>query len=153
MATWDDPSGTFSDQSGTWSSTGDLSGFGGYGGGSMWNPSNWFTSDQSGTFSDPTGTSGGSGSGGMNWAGLSQNLGKLSEALNKSGGASSDPMQGSKSVAPSTGATGSLQPAGGGGGASALASMLSSRNQLGQYLLLAAMQGKGRGKSGQGLLG
>jgi hypothetical protein len=148
MATWDDPSGTFSNQSGTWTPTGNLSGFGGYGGGSMWNPSNWFTSDQSGTFSDPTGTSGGSG--GMNWAGLSQGLGKLSEKMG--GQQQATQMSNSPSVS-STVSGGTLQPAGGGSGASALASVLSNRNQLAQYLMLAAMQGKGRGRSGQGLLG
>jgi hypothetical protein len=90
-------------------------------------------------------------SGGMNWAGLSQGLGNLSKQL---GGQSSgsNTLSDSKSVS-STVSGGTLSPAGGGSGASALASMLANRNQLAQALMLAAMQGKGRGKSGQGLLG
>ena len=89
--------------------------------------------------------------GGMNWAGLSQGLGKLSEQLGK-GSSGSDQLQKSDSVA-STVSGGVLAPKEAGRGAEALASMLANRNQLGQYLLLSAMQGKGRGKSGGGLLG
>jgi hypothetical protein len=145
MATWDDPSGTFSDQSGNWTPTGNLGGFGGYGGGS-----GWFSSDPSGTFSDPTG--GGGGGGGFNWAGLSQGLGKLSDALKSGSGTTTNPMQGSSSVV-STVSGGTPSPKEAGYGASALASADTSRQQLAQYLLLSAMQGKGRGRSGQGLLG
>lgn len=92
-------------------------------------------------------------SGGMNWAGLSSGLSALSKNLTGSGQQSgSNTLQTSPSVS-STVSGGTLQPQGAGGGASALASMLNNREQLGQYVLLSALQGKGRGKSGQGLLG
>lgn len=94
----------------------------------------------------------GSGSGGMTWAGLSQGLSKLSEGLNKAGGSGSNTLQDSKSVA-STVSGGVLSPQGAGGGASAMASLAANRNQLAQALIMAAMQGKGRGRSGGGLLG
>jgi hypothetical protein len=103
--------------------------------------------------SDPSLYSNTTGGGGMNWAGLASGLSNLSKSLGGSGSSSgSNTLQTSPSVS-GTVSGGTLQPAGGGGGASALASMLSSRNQLAQYLMLAAMQGKGRGRSGQGLLG
>ena len=92
-------------------------------------------------------------SGGMNWAGLSSGLSNLSKSLGSgSSSSSSDKLQTSPSVA-STVSGGVLTPAGGGGGASALGSVLANRNQLAQALIMAAMQGKGRGKSGGGLLG
>ena len=93
----------------------------------------------------------GSGSGGMTWAGLSSGLSNLSKQL---GGQSSgsNTLQDSKSVA-STVSGGVLSPQGAGGGASAMASLAANRNQLAQALIMAAMQGKGRGKSGGGLLG
>jgi hypothetical protein len=90
---------------------------------------------------------------GMNWAGLSTGLSNLSKSLGGSSGSSgSNTLQTSPSVS-STVSGGTLSPAGGGSGASALASMLANRNQLAQALMLSAMQGKGRGKSGGGLLG
>ena len=91
--------------------------------------------------------------GGMNWAGLSSGLSNLSKELGGGGSSSgSNSLQTSPSVS-STVSGGTLAPKEGGGGASALASVLANRNQLAQYLILAAMQGKGRGKSGGGLLG
>lgn len=93
----------------------------------------------------------GDSSGGMNWAGLSQGLGKLADQL-KGGTSASNQLQDSKAVA-STVSGGVLQPQAASGGASALASADAARQQLGQYLILAAMQGKGRGRSGGGLLG
>jgi hypothetical protein len=113
-----------------------------------------FSSMASGGYGVPSAqstTSPSDSSGGMNWAGLSKGLDDLSKKL---GGQSSgsNTLQDSKSVS-STVSGGVLQPQGAGGGASALASADAARQQLGQYLILAAMQGKGRGKSGQGLLG
>ena len=91
--------------------------------------------------------------GGMNWAGLSSGLSNLSKSLGSGSSSSgSDTLQTSPSVS-STVSGGQLAPKEAGGGASALASMLSNRNQLAQYLMLAAMQGKGRGGGGKGLLG
>lgn len=143
---------------------------------SSWNPSNWFSnagspSMQGADFSAmadagyqvPTSAqmndssnfnlSADGSSGGMNWAGLSKGLGDLSKALGTSAASDSTAMQGSKSVASTGVSGGTLQPQSAGSGASALGSVLANRNQLEQYLMLAAMQGKGRGKSGQGLLG
>jgi hypothetical protein len=115
----------------------------------------WFPSSGSGTGSDNwdlSGLTGGSGSSGFNWAGLASGLSNLSKNLGSSGQQQSTQMSTSPSVS-NTVSGGTLQPQGAGGGASALASMASVRNQLAQYLILAAMQGKGRGRSGQGLLG
>jgi hypothetical protein len=92
------------------------------------------------------------GSGGMNWAGLASGLSNLSKQMGGSGQQQATPMSNSPSVS-NTVSGGVLQPKDAGGGASALASVLDARNQLAQYLMLAAMQGKGRGRSGQGLLG
>lgn len=92
------------------------------------------------------------GDGGMNWAGLSQGLSNLSKELGGGSSSGSNSLQTSPSVS-STVSGGTLAPKEGGGGASALASLLANRNQLGQALIMAAMQGKGRGKSGGGLLG
>jgi hypothetical protein len=100
--------------------------------------------------------SGSSGSGGMNWAGLSSGLSNLSKSLgsgSSSGSSDSTAMQGSRSVAPNPGGTGTPSPAGGGSGAAALANADAARQQLAQYLILAAMQGKGRSGGGKGLLG
>jgi hypothetical protein len=102
--------------------------------------------------SDYTGPSTGTTSGGgMNWAGLSKGLDDLSKKL---GGQSSgsNTLQTSPSVS-TTVSGGTLAPKEAGGGASALASADAARQQLAQYLILSAMQGKGRGKSGGGLLG
>jgi hypothetical protein len=90
--------------------------------------------------------------GGMNWAGLSSGLSNLSKSLGSSGSSSSNTLQTSPSVS-GTVSGGTLSPAGAGGGASALASADTARQQLAQYLILAAMQGKGRGSGGKGLLG
>ena len=90
--------------------------------------------------------------GGMNWAGLSSGLSNLSKSLGSGSSSGSDTLQASPSVS-STVSGGQLAPKEAGGGASALASMLSNRNQLAQYLMLSAMQGKGRSGGGKGLLG
>lgn len=88
--------------------------------------------------------------GGMNWAGLSTGLANLSKNL---GGTSSgsNTLQTSPSVS-GTVSGGTMQPLRG-SDSGALASMMNSRNQLAQALIQAAMTGKGRGKSGGGLLG
>lgn len=92
-------------------------------------------------------------SGGMNWAGLSTGLSNLSKNLTGTGqAAGSNTLQTSPSVS-STVSSGALAPKDAGGGASALASMLNNREQLAQYVLLSALQGKGRSSGGKGLLG
>ena len=134
MSGWSDPQSTF---------TGINSG---------WDPNTTINKMSSGWGDTGSWTGSGTGSGGMNWAGLASGLSNLSKSMGSSGQQQSTQMSNSPSVS-NTVSGGVLQPAGGGSGASALASMASARNQLAQYLLLAAMQGKGRGRSGQGLLG
>jgi general secretion pathway protein D len=120
-----------------------------WGGSGNFVPSTW--SGSGGTW-DGSGSSDSSGGGGMNWAGLSSGLKNLSDKLGGGQSSGSNTLSDSKSVS-STVSGGTLSPAGAGRGAEALASMLANRNQLAQALMLAAMQGKGRGKSGGGLLG